>query len=148
MLACSCTSMNQRLTEPEAFSFKFCPVCRGSGDGNGLGLCPACGGKGQIAEHNPYALFANSPSISELLSSAIEATSADFGNVQLFDSTSRALRIVAQHGFKGEFLSYFSTVCAGNCACGAALKERTRIVVRDVGSDPIFRDSASKDIML
>lgn len=129
-------------------SLKFCPICKGSGDGNGLELCVACGGKGHIVEHNPFGLFANSPRVSELLASVVRATSADFGNVQLFDSSQRALKIVAQHGFEKEFLNYFRTVWTSEFACGAALKARSRVVVHDVASDPLFQDDVCKQVML
>jgi DNA-binding NarL/FixJ family response regulator len=90
-------------------------------------------------EGNPYLQFAASGLISEFLASIIDATAADFGNVQLFDSMNRALRIVAQRGFENEFLSYFDTVTVKErCACGTAMKNRSRIVVTDVAIDPIF----------
>ena len=60
--------------------------------------------------------FAESAWISESLKSLIHASGADFGNVQLFDSTNRVLRIVAQHGFQREFLDYFDTVTTHPCA--------------------------------
>jgi hypothetical protein len=144
--------LNQKfLTEQRsslASLLRFCPVCKGSGDGNGLGLCPACGGKGHIVERNPYALFWNSPWISQLLESAIQATCADFGNVQLVDPSQHALRIVAHHGFGKEFLEYFKAVSSGEFCCGAALKKRSRVVVSDVASDPLFRDGVCKGVML
>lgn len=144
--------LNQKLlieqTSSANFSLKFCPVCKGSGDGNGLELCLACGGKGDIVEHNPFSLLAKSPWVSDLLASTITATSADFGNVQLFDAPQRALKITAQHGFEKEFLSYFRTVWTGDFCCGAALKKRSRVVVCDVVSDPLFQDSVCKQVML
>jgi hypothetical protein len=144
--------LNQKLlterTSMANCSLKFCPVCKGSGDGNGLGHCLACGGKGHIVEHNPFGLFAKSPWVVELLASIIRATSADFGNVQLFDSAQRALKITAQQGFGKEFLSYFRTVWTGEFCCGAALKKRSRIVVQDVVCDPLFQDAVCKQVML
>jgi hypothetical protein len=130
------------------FPLKYCPICKGSGDGNGLGLCPACGGKGHIVEYNPFGLFAQSQWVTQLLASTIRATSADFGNVQLLDTQQRALKIAAQHGFGEEFLSYFRTVWTGEFSCGAALKKRSRIVVPDVASDPLFQDAVSREVIL
>jgi DNA-binding NarL/FixJ family response regulator len=94
-------------------------------------------------ENNPYLLFGRSASISEFLASLIDTTAADFGNAQLFDSGNRVLRIVAQHGFESEFLSYFDTVCAkDDCACSRAMNTRSRIVVTDVATEPLFSTEA------
>lgn len=94
---------------------------------------------GNPTEDNPYLLFAESALVPEFLASIIDATAADFGNVQLFDSRSRVLRIAAQTGFENEFLSYFDTVSLKErCVCGRAMSARSRIVVTDVAIDPIF----------
>ena len=86
--------------------------------------------------------------ISEFLASVIDATAADFGNVQLFDPRSRVLRIVAQHGFESEFLEYFDTVHYDDqCVCGHAMKQRSRKVIPDFASDPLF-SSESRGVLL
>ena len=85
--------------------------------------------------YNPYTVLARSQQIAHLLNLMIEANGADFGNIQLFDSSCSALRIVAEQGFGGEFLSYFVTVCSGSFSCGQAMNRRSRI--RIVGSNPI-----------
>lgn len=93
-------------------------------------------------EDNPYLLFAGA-SISEFLLSVIGATAADFGDVQLFDSANRVLRIVAQHGFESEFLDYFDTVsCDDECVCGAAMNGQSRSVVTDVATDPLLSNGS------
>ncbi len=98
--------------------------------------------------YNPYLRLAGDPAISELLISMIETTSADFGNVQLFDPSRDALRITAQRGFNSEFLDYFETVRPGQCSCGEAMRVRSRIVVNDILCDPLFRDPKTQDVML
>lgn len=101
-----------------------------------------------LVESNPYMLFASSPWIPKLLASTIEATLADFGNVQLFDSSRQGLRIVAHLGFGSEFLTYFETVYRGT-PCGEAMNRRARVIVPDVASDPLFRDNnQTRDLML
>lgn len=98
---------------------------------------------------NPYQRLQNSAEISDLLRSAMNVTCADFGNVQLFDSSQRVLRIVAQDGFESEFLSYFEIVrCDDDCACGAAVSRGLRIVVSDVATDPVFGESDSRRVLL
>lgn len=88
---------------------------------------------------NPYLSLKNSLWISDFLASAVEATGADSGNVQLFDSANRVLRIVAQRGFSSEFLDYFDTVCDGGSACGAAMNRRCRVFVPDVACNTLFK---------
>ena len=80
---------------------------------------------------------------SRLRATVIEATAADFGNVQLFDSKNRVLRIVVQHGFETEFIHYFDSVnCDHECVCGKAMNERSRMVVPDVATDPLFSNDS------
>jgi GAF domain-containing protein len=92
-------------------------------------------------------LFGNNPLIPELLRSCIEVTAANFGNVQLFDSSRRSLRIVAQEGFGSEFLEYFQTVCSGIFSCGEAMNQRSRVIVPDVARDLLFQDKRTRDVM-
>lgn len=100
------------------------------------------------AAYNPYAVLVRSPQIPALLDLMIEATAADFGNVQLLDSSRRGLKIVAHQGFGREFLSYFDTVCSGSFSCGAAMYERRRIAVTDILHDPLFQDAQTQAVML
>lgn len=114
-----------------------------------LGISPIEGlESGDRVEDNPYLRLAGNALISEFLASVIDATAADFGNVQLLDSTNGVLRIVAQYGFQSEFLNYFDTVSDNKkCACGAAMNGRCRIIVTDVATDPLFSDE-SKGVLL
>jgi len=97
----------------------------------------------QRTESNPYLRFGHSALSSEVLASVIDATDANFGTVQIFDSRNRVLRIVAQHGFEQEFLQFFETVsCDVHCACGRAMNERSRVVVAEVNTDPLFSSDA------
>jgi len=76
--------------------------------------------------------------VRDLLTAAMDASAADFGNIQLFDSTDHSLRIAAQHGFQNEFLDYFARVRDSDCACGVAMARRSRVTVPDTASDPVF----------
>src|SRR5215813_13491984 len=92
--------------------------------------------------------FADSAWISESLKSLIHTSGAEFGNVQLFDSTNRVLSIVAQHGFQREFLDYFDTVTEKDASvCGAALKGTLRVVVQDVATDSLLT-TESRGVLL
>ena len=101
-----------------------------------------------LRAYNPYTVLASSPQIPTLLTLMIEATAADFGNVQLLDSSRRGLRIVAHQGFGSEFLSYFDVVCGGNFSCGAAMNEQRRVAVSDILQDPLFQDAQTLAVML
>ena len=110
-------------------------------------------GHRQEAHHtngvNFYQNLRNSGHTVSLLRSAIEASAADFGNVQVFDPANRVLRIVAQSGFGEEFLSYFETVrFEDDCACGAAMRERSRMMISDVATDPVFGPGDSRSVLL
>jgi DNA-binding NarL/FixJ family response regulator len=88
---------------------------------------------------NPYLTFRQNASISQFLKSMIDATGADCGTAQLYDSRNRVLRLVAHHGFETEFLDYFDTVgCDHNCVCSKAMNDRSRCVVTEVLTDPLF----------
>ena len=72
------------------------------------------------------------PLLEEILDAIIELLHADFGNVQLCNRQSKALEIVAQRGFKQDFLDYFSSVHEDSAACGRALQHRRRVIIDDV----------------
>ena len=76
--------------------------------------------------------------LEEVLEASMAMLNADFGYVQLYDPGSRALKIVAQRGFKQDFLDYFDNVPEGTASCGAALEGRERVIVEDVLTDRIF----------
>jgi len=69
-------------------------------------------------ENNPYLLLRNSESISEFLVSIIDATDADFGNVQLFDSTNQVRESLHTMALKVSFsiTSILSVVATTACA--------------------------------
>ena len=68
-----------------------------------------------------------------VLDAAIELQGADFGDVQLLDSQTGTLRIVAHRGVGEEFLKHFACVDANDTsACGIALKEGQRVTIEDV----------------
>ena len=77
--------------------------------------------------------------LEEILDATIELQHADFGNIQLYDPASDSLQIVAQRGFSQAFLDHFRVVRADEpSACGLALKNRARVSIQDVDSDPEY----------
>ena len=104
--------------------------------------------EGHPTTNNPYVQFRTSPWIPKILTSTIEATDANFGDVQLLDSSRQALRIVAHHGFDTDFVAFFETVSAGSFCCVQAMKQRSRVIVSDIASDPLLQDSQARNIIL
>jgi GAF domain-containing protein len=97
----------------------------------------------QAQHQNPYLIHRRKTAIQELLQSAIAASGADFGNVQLLNTTDNTLRIVAAHGFDSRFLEFFESVkVADECDCAAAMRDHSRIFVADVARHPSFSTSS------
>ena len=70
------------------------------------------------------------------LASTIDLLGADMGALQLLDSGSKFLRIVAHRGFKQEFLDYFREVpTEQDSAFGRALRSTTSVVIEDTELD-------------
>ena len=78
------------------------------------------------------------PLLEDILEATIELLNADFGDVQLFNQHSQALEIVAQRGFKQDFVDHFSNINAESAACGRAMRQGARVIIEDVESDPGF----------
>ena len=74
--------------------------------------------------------------LEELLDTVIALQAADFGNIQLLDSETGVLRIVAHRGFSQDFLDCFASVDSrDDSACGRALGSGTRVIIEDVETD-------------
>jgi PAS domain S-box-containing protein len=77
--------------------------------------------------------------LDDVLENAIVTSGADFGNIQLYNPQIGALEIVAQRGFRQDFLDYFRTVRVdeGSC-CAQAMQSGERIIIEDVNLDPAY----------
>lgn len=83
-----------------------------------------------------------------ILHSAMDATNAQFGNVQISVPETCALRIVVQRGFKRPFLEFFRIVAnEATSACGAALQNGQRVVVHNVESSRLYDDSSRRAML-
>ena len=76
--------------------------------------------------------------LEDVLSATISLQSADFGNVQLYNPETHTLEIIAQQGFRQDFLDYFNSVHEDSAACGRALQRLERVIIEDVQTDPGF----------
>ena len=79
------------------------------------------------------------PLLGDVLDASIALLSADFGNIQLCDTETGVLTIVAQRGFTPEFLHYFDAVDNGTGSCRMALERKQRVIVEDVLTEPAFQ---------
>jgi len=86
--------------------------------------------------------------LAEITKTAVAISEADKGNLQLFDSTSGSLTIVAQQGFKEDFLKFFDSVRKNDAACGAAMGTAKQIIVDDVLTSEIFVGLAAQKVLV
>lgn len=72
----------------------------------------------------------------EVLDATIALQRADFGSIQLRDSETDTLRIVAHHGFSDECLEHFASVGVNDTsASGRALRMGERVIIENVEKD-------------
>lgn len=89
------------------------------------------------------------PSLLEnALDTAIGISEADMGNIQLLNTKSNCLEIVAHRGFQKPFLDFWNSVQEGQGACGSSMACGERILVEDVMTSPIFAGKPALDIQL
>ena len=81
------------------------------------------------------------------LDDALGLTGAPMGNLQVVDSATRALHIVAQRGFGPAFLGFFRTGATGSAACGRALESEGPVVVEDVRTSPVYSTESRKAML-
>ena len=86
--------------------------------------------------------------LAEITKAAVAISEADKGNLQLFDDTSGSLTIVAQQGFKEDFLKFFDSVRKNDAACGAAMGTAKQIIVDDVLTDEIFVGQPAQKVLV
>ena len=78
------------------------------------------------------------PLLEEVLTATIALQNAHFGCIQLYNQVSRSLEIVAQQGFKPEFLEYFRDCHDETTICGRAIVQGKRVIIEDILSDEGF----------
>ncbi len=76
--------------------------------------------------------------LEEVLDAAISLHNADFGLIQLCNTRTGGLEIVAQRGFGKELLEYFRDMHDDSSDSGSALKRQGCVVIEDVETDPGF----------
>ncbi len=81
-----------------------------------------------------------------VLDAAIFITSADMGGIQLWDSTSGHLRIMAHRGFEKPWLEFWGSTGEGLGSCGRALERGERVVVEDISQSPLFVGTPALDV--
>ena len=78
--------------------------------------------------------------LNETLFASMHLLTADFGNIQLYDTETSTLKIAAQSGFSKDFLEAFKEVGVDdNTACGRAIRLHRRVIINDVYTDEEYR---------
>ncbi|MFD9964814.1 GAF domain-containing protein [Amycolatopsis sp. NPDC058986] len=95
---------------------------------------------------DPYFLAATDKPrlLTALLTTALQHTDAEAGNVQL--TGANGLRIVTQRGFAPSFLEFFAVVGTTGSACASALTRAQAVTVPDVTLSPLF-DDRSREVL-
>jgi PAS domain S-box-containing protein len=82
--------------------------------------------------------------LEELLDATIALMGSDMGTIHLFNPRNNTLSIVAQRGFKEDFLEHFRNVTNDDhSACSRAMNERQRVIIEDTQTDPSYASHRS-----
>lgn len=84
----------------------------------------------------------------EILDTVIWLTGADMGNLHLLDEREGVLKNAVSRGFDPVSVAVIRSMNNVKPACGAALKRRERVIVRDVGKSSLFAGTAIRDVLL
>lgn len=108
-------------------------------------LCPdEAASPAPAAAPDPQIVSACERAVAKLM----EAGTADMADAQIVEPSRRALRIIAQDGFRSRFLDFFEIVHDEESACGTALANGSPVWVPDVARSPIFAGTPARDVML
>lgn len=81
-----------------------------------------------------------------ILDAAVAISSADYGSVQVFDTSTGELRLVVQQGLPSHWEDFWRSVPPGKGACGTALAQGARVIVEDVEQSPLFAGTAALEV--
>ena len=83
----------------------------------------------------------------KILRAAVELAYADKGSMQTVIAADQ-LQLVAHHRLGKTFLDRFQFNSANFGSCGRALAEGTRVLVEDIASSPIFKDTSGLGVLM
>jgi PAS domain S-box-containing protein len=86
--------------------------------------------------------------LDQIVETAIAIAGAERGHIQLVDASSGQLRIVAQRGFKPDFVDFWHSALVGPGPWDAAMAWGKRVIVEDVTSSFIFKAPPELQAML
>jgi anti-anti-sigma regulatory factor len=86
--------------------------------------------------------------LTTFLEKTIDLMDTTTGDLQLLDAPNGVLRLEQHRGLPPEFIDFFATVSDSSTSCGVALQRKTRVVVPDVATDPIFAGTTSRKMVL
>ncbi|MVU78781.1 GAF domain-containing protein [Nocardia sp. ET3-3] len=85
--------------------------------------------------------------LTRLLDTAVEHSHADMGTIHLYDPERSELRMAAQRGFDGPFLTFFDRIEAASGTAWAAATGGASVFVPDVEHSTVF-DAPSREVVL
>jgi PAS domain S-box-containing protein len=87
------------------------------------------------------------PMLGEIVDAAIDISGSDFGDIQLLDPESSALRIVAHRGFPQGWVDFWNNVSKGQGPYGVSFERGKRVIVADVKKRSIFKGEGLKTML-
>ena len=88
------------------------------------------------------------PILGEMVQAALAVSGADFGDIQLLNTETSTLQLVAQQGFPQWWVDFWRVAHEGEGAWGEALRRGERTIVEDVEQSPMFAGTPALEIML
>ncbi|ALG10045.1 GAF and ANTAR domain-containing protein [Kibdelosporangium phytohabitans] len=70
------------------------------------------------------------------------------GDLQLLDPLTGALNLEQHRNLSAEFIDFFATVADDSTPCGTAVRQRCRVIVKDVALDPPLAGTRSGEMVL
>jgi two-component system CheB/CheR fusion protein len=84
--------------------------------------------------------------LGEILDTAIAASGADFGDIQLLDRASGHLEIAVHRGFSPAWVAFWDRAGRGQGARAAALERRERVIIEDVEASPLLAGTPALEV--
>ncbi|MER6695239.1 STAS domain-containing protein, partial [Streptomyces minutiscleroticus] len=96
-----------------------------SGETAAVELARACTAR-MRREHHPDQRL-----LHQAMVMALRLTETSLGTAQIWDAQAQTLRVVTQHGFPSDVVSFFETVNGGECSCGSAALKHSPVFVEE-----------------
>ena len=92
----------------------------------------------RLANDNLWEIHELRKGLEEVLDAGISLLGADMGHIELLNSATQALELMAHRGFGQDYLAHFKGISASN-GSSRSLHTLSRIIIEDVDANPEFR---------